>query len=90
MRQIFYKTPHLTFTVYRLLTDRLLRWREPILTSYPFRGFLRTQEKLSIPIESFNTNTDLNVLLKRAFLMYVENLEMDNSLKWVPFNKRTQ
>ena len=21
-----------------------------------------------------------------TFLMYVENLEMDNSLKWVPFN----
>ena len=90
MRQIFYKIPHLTITVYSSLSDRLLRCREPILTSYPFRGFLRTQEKPSIPIESLNTNSDLNVLLKRASPMYTENLELYNSLKWVPFNKRTQ
>ena len=43
--QILTKIPHLTSTVHCLLSDRLLRWREPILASYLFRGFLRTQEK---------------------------------------------
>ena len=33
---------HFTSTVYRLLSDRLLRWRKSTLASYPFRGFLRT------------------------------------------------
>ena len=32
--------------MHRLLSDRSLRWGEPILASYPFRGFLRTWEKL--------------------------------------------
>ena len=36
------KILHLTSTEYRLLSDRLLRWRKPSLASYPFRGFLRT------------------------------------------------
>ena len=40
--QILDKKSHLTSTVDRLLSDRLLRLREPILASYPFRGFLRT------------------------------------------------
>ena len=32
--------------MHRLLSDRSLRWGEPILASYPFRGFLHTWEKL--------------------------------------------
>ena len=36
------KIPHLTFTEHRLLSDHLLRWKEPILASYPFLGLLRT------------------------------------------------
>ena len=38
------KIPHLTSTVRRLLSDRLLFWKEPILVSYPFLGLLRTKE----------------------------------------------
>ena len=32
------KIPHLTSTAYRLLSGRLLWWKEPILASCPFRG----------------------------------------------------
>ena len=39
------KKPHLTSTVYHLLSDRLLWWKEPILASCSFRGFQRSQEK---------------------------------------------
>ena len=34
-----------TSAVRRLLSDRLLRWKELILASYQFQGFLRTWEK---------------------------------------------
>ena len=34
--QISNKIPLLTSTVHRLLSDRLLCWKEPILASYPF------------------------------------------------------
>ena len=33
---------HTLLQVYRLLSDRLLCWKEPILASYPFLGLLRT------------------------------------------------
>ena len=45
IRQILKKIPHLTSTVYRLLSNRLLWWKEPILASCSFRGFQRTWEK---------------------------------------------
>ena len=35
------KKPHPTFTVHRLLSDRLLCWKEPILASHPFLALLR-------------------------------------------------
>ena len=38
------KIPPLTSTAYHLLSDRLLWWKEPILVSCPFRGFLHSKE----------------------------------------------
>ena len=38
--QFSLKIPHLTSTMPRLLSDRLLCWKEPILASYPFLGVL--------------------------------------------------
>ena len=39
------KITHLTSTAYCLLFDRILWWKEPILGSCPFRGFLHEQKK---------------------------------------------
>ena len=44
IRQILKKKPHLTSTAYRLLSDRLLWWKERILASCPFRGFQRSYD----------------------------------------------
>ena len=41
------KILHLTSTLHRLLSDRLLCWEEPMLASYPFLGLLRTKEGFS-------------------------------------------
>ena len=38
------KIPRLTSTVHRLLSDRWLYWKEPILASYPFLGLLLIRE----------------------------------------------
>ena len=40
--------PHLTFTVHRLLSDRLLCCNKAILASYPSLGFLLVREEVGI------------------------------------------
>ena len=39
------KILHLTSTVHRFLSYRLLCWKKPILASYPFLGLLRIWER---------------------------------------------
>ena len=83
--------PHFTFTVHRLLSDHLLRWRKPILTSHPclyrlhgFLGFSSPTGGLSSSCEMIISRTNSHA----AFMSLYGNI-CDRSKKLKKYVKFT-
>ena len=69
------KIPHLTFTVHRLLSDRLLCCNKAILASYPFLGFLLLREGVGI-LEIDNSLKWVLLNIVSAYFIHVISLSL--------------
>ena len=64
------KIPHLTSTVHRLLSDHLLCWKEPILSSYSFLGVLRKEKPFSLIFLRAVVNISIQTLIISPWLLF--------------------
>ena len=77
--QILNKNTHLTSTVHRLLSDRLLCWKEPILASYPFLGLLHKGASL----QNWQSKRNLNFNPSTIKLNYIYSFKSKNQTQLI-------